>query len=505
MNELLESIKAQLIAMIRAATGIDKVTTDFLDSILEGYSVWAEGNRRLTAEERSVLRRELDIYYMADLIHGEDLVSLERGVVVADADPTMHVPWEPDAVNRFYWRKHKEFLRSVLALRNGPDEGARIINSIDFETDEILRNMEKPARQEFDSRGLVVGFVQSGKTANFTALISKAADAGYRFFIVLAGIHDELRQQTQIRIDRELTGHNNLNLEGHFVEWNGYESPRRWRALTSAGYLDGNETGEFSGSGINRFKDEFLGSERPVIAIVKKNVKILDRVIRWIRNSQQVERAGVPVLIIDDEADQASVDGTKKGSKGSDPTKTNERIRRIIGLFPRSSYVGYTATPFANVFIGRDSKHEELGANLYPRNFIYCLPEPRGYFGTRRIFLEDLDRLYVRKIADPSGEKRELVGGGMITEGLARAVHHFIIGMAVRSLRGQGGMPMSMMINVDHRVAKMERVGAAVSEYMGTLRRHPDPEALRRSHDALISVAKRIDGSLSTRNAFFDR
>jgi len=146
-----------------------------------------------------------------------------------------------------------------------------------------------------------------------------------------------------------------------------------------------------------------------------------------------------------------------------------------------------------------------LGDDLYPRNFIYSLPEPRGYFGTRRIFLEDLDRLYVREIADPPGEKKELGERGMITEGLAGAVHHFIIGMAVRSLRGQGGMPMSMMINVDHRVARMNRVGAAVSEYLAVLRRNLVPEELRRSHDAFIDGAREIDISLGTGNLFYDR
>ena len=128
---------------------------------------------------------------------------------------------------------------TTLEKKNGKNASARIINSIDFETEHILRNMENPLRSKFDSRGLVVGYVQSGKTANFTALISKAADAGYRFIIVLAGIHDELRQQTQIRIDRELSGHNNLNLKGDFVEWNNFEEPRRWYNLTSAGWLDG--------------------------------------------------------------------------------------------------------------------------------------------------------------------------------------------------------------------------------------------------------------------------
>ena len=277
---------------------------------------------------------------------------------------------------------------------------------------------------------MVVGFVQSGKTANFTALISKAADAGYRFIIVLAGIHDELRQQTQIRIDRELTGYNNLNLDGSFVEWNGLEVPRRWLNLTSAGWLDENETGEFSGKGINRFHDIFLNTQRPVIAIIKKNVSIMKRLIKWINASEVADRANVPVLVIDDEADQASVDGNAN-REDTDPTKTNERIRTILNAFIRSAYVGYTATPFANVFIKYNSFHEIFGDDLYPRNFIYSLPEPPGYFGTRRIFNDNLDEYFVTKIENPRNEKGNLLTGVILLLGIEEAIYSFFVGIAI--------------------------------------------------------------------------
>jgi hypothetical protein len=293
MNELLLNIKTQLVAQIRAAK-IERINVDALNALLNSYRLWTEDNRALNTDEKKILFEELCNYFIADLNYATDLVELERGLVITDSDPKIHTPWEFESGKRFFWRKQREFLMSVLAKKNGVEESSRIINSIDFETDEILRNMENPLRTEFDSRGLVVGYVQSGKTANFTALISKAADAGYRFIIVFAGIHDELRQQTQIRIDRELSGHNNLNLDGDFIDWSDYESTKRWRSLTSAGYLDGKETGEFSGKGIYRFKDEFLSKEKPVIAIVKKNVRIMDRLIKWIANSEEKDRVNVP-------------------------------------------------------------------------------------------------------------------------------------------------------------------------------------------------------------------
>ena len=504
MNELLVNIKSQIIATIGAASNIGLITKELLNSILEGHRLWMEGNRILSADEKKVLYEELSNYYIADLNYDTDLVDLERGMVISDPDPKKHTEWEPDSKKLFYWRKQREFLMTTLARKNGQEESSRIINSIDFETGTILKNMENPTRSDFDSRGLVVGYVQSGKTANFTALIAKAADAGYRFVIVLAGIHDELRQQTQIRIDRELTGHNNLNLEGDFIAWNDYEEARRWHNLTSAGWLDGKETGEFSGKGINKFKDIFLSKERPVLAIIKKNVKIMERLIKWIENSEEKDRVNVPILIIDDEADQASVDGNANKEE-TDPTKTNEKIRKIIELFVRKAYVGYTATPFANVFIQHDSEHEKLGDDLYPRNFIHSLPEPRGYFGTRRIFADDLDNYFVKQIKDSQKEKKELADLGNITADLVSSVYDFIIGIALRNLRGQENMPMSMMINVDHRVNKMNRIGEVLKEYvLKSLPEHYDIYAMEGAYNKYILYSKKLNEKLASDNKYFE-
>jgi hypothetical protein len=504
MNELLANIKTQIIAQIRATSNIERITKELLNSILEGYRLWMDGNRVLSDNEKKALHEELSNYFIADLNYDTDLVELERGMVISDPDPKEHTIWEPDSKKRFYWRKQREFLMTTLERKNGQEESSRIINSIDFETDTILKNMENPIRSDFDSRGLVVGYVQSGKTANFTALIAKAADAGYRFVIVLAGIHDELRQQTQIRIDRELTGHNNLNLEGDFIAWNDYEEARRWHNLTSAGWLDGKETGEFSGKGINKFKDIFLSKERPVLAIIKKNVKIMERLIKWIENSEEKDRVNVPILIIDDEADQASVDGNANKEE-TDPTRTNEKIRKIIELFVRKAYVGYTATPFANVFIQHDSEHEKLGDDLYPRNFIHSLPEPRGYFGTRRIFADDLDNYFVKQIKDSQKEKKELADLGIITADLVTSVYDFIIGIALRNLRGQENMPMSMMINVDHRVNKMNRIGEVLKDYvLKSLPEHYDIDAIEAAYIKYILDSKKLNEKLGSDNNFFE-
>jgi len=505
MNDLLTNIKAIIIAQIRADQTVGRITAVLLNELLDEIRVRVEEKRPLHESEKIILFNELSNYFIADLNYDNDLVELERGLSITDNNPNLHTPWKADTGKRFYWKKQREFLMNYLGTRNGAEEASRIINSIDFETEEILGNMENPLRAEFDSRGLVVGYVQSGKTANFTALISKAADAGYRFIIILAGIHDELRQQTQIRTDRELTGHNNLNLDGSFVDWNGNEEPRRWNNLTSAGWLDGKETGEFSGKGINRLTDVFLSRERPVIAVIKKNVKIMNRLIKWISDSDEEDRINIPVLIIDDEADQASVDGNSN-KEDTDPTKTNEKIRKILGLFKRTGYLGYTATPFANVFIQHDTDHDEFGHDLYPRNFIHSLPEPRGYFGTRRIFHDNLDKYFVSEIKDPKKEKKDLADRGLITADLSEAIYTFLIGIALRNLRGQSAMPMSMMINTDHRVTKMNRIGEMVQDHITqTLPDNYNLAELIKAYELYIKGAKILNDNLNAGNNCFTR
>lgn len=504
MNELLANAKAIIVSQIISDNTIQRVSEEMLKDYINDYKVSIEGRRLLVDSEKEELLRELKSYFISDLNYGRDLVELERGTIIADPDPEKHEQWTPDTESRFYWRKHKNFLRSFFGEKHGTERASEIINSIDFETEAILENLENPSRDEFNSKGLVVGFIQSGKTANFTALISKAADAGYRFIIVLAGIHDELRQQTQIRIDRELTGHNNLELEGPFVEWNNLEAPRRWENLTSAGWLDANETGEFSGRGINRFNDVFANTQHPVLAIIKKNVKIMDKLIRWVNAASPTVRANVPLLVIDDEADQASVDGNAT-KKDSDPTRTNEKIRIILRAFPRKAYVGYTATPFANVFIKYDADDETLGDDLYPRNFIYSLPEPPGYFGTKQIFNENLDHYFVTEIENPRQEKQELSNHGHITTGLEEAIYTFFIGIALRNLRGQNGHPMSMMINVDHRINRLNRIGKMIDFYVRTtLPTHYNEGRLQEIYNDFITNAQKLNEKLYSENIYFE-
>lgn len=259
---------------------------------------------------------------------------------------------------------------------------------VDVITSDVLSRLEDPNRQGmWDRRGLVVGHVQSGKTANYAGLIAKAADAGYKVIIVLTGMHESLRCQTQIRLDEGFLGRKS--------------QPRAAGAQafvpTGVGLLDPSVN---ANSGTNRFKGGDFNADvaakfgitpggLPLLFVVKKNANMLKNIIAWITTyavAQDPETGrkfvpGVPVLVVDDEADQASVDtGRQKFDEDGQPDpkhnpKTiNRQIRQILRLFERVAYVGYTATPFANIYIHDKGSTSEFGDDLFPRSFIVNIP-----------------------------------------------------------------------------------------------------------------------------------
>lgn len=250
-----------------------------------------------------------------------------------------------DAKHDDQWVHKRENIASAYAdayenfLRKG-GWPPRMVQSLSDVTTRILGHLQDPFSEgtAWNRRGLVIGHVQSGKTANYTGLIAKAADAGYKFIIVIAGIHNNLRKQTQERIDEAFIGRSSdpedrrligVGLEPH------YPHPA---TLTNINEDFNKNTAAKSGWRINDFS-------KPIILVIKKNVTTLTALHKWLKelNTEGNGRiSDVPMLLIDDEADNASINTNKEDL---DPTKTNAMIRRILGLFAKSCYVGYTATP----------------------------------------------------------------------------------------------------------------------------------------------------------------
>jgi len=362
----------------------------------------------------------------------------------------------------FYWKRLYDYLVH--------DKGWEIngVDSIAHWSEKILARMPDPITKTFRSQGLVIGYVQAGKTANYTALSARAADAGYRFIIILSGIHVSLRQQAQDRLDQELTGEAEVGVGKP-------EYGRQWYRITQD--FDFPDT----------IGTEILQASQPKLAVVKKTCNTLRKIEAWLKEADPEALKATPILIIDDEADQASVntgddrppaefDDTDADIEAEDddtaPSKTNELIRGILKLIPRVSYVGYTATPFANVLIDPDSVDREVGRGLFPKDFILQLPRPKGYTGTRELFGDYLDegkdvlrfvRAEERDQLRPRGRQRFRAE---ITESLVKAVYDFLFAGAIRLLRGQLNQPNTMLIHTTHQTAAQGQIVDKVIEFV---------------------------------------
>jgi hypothetical protein len=376
-------------------------------------------------------------------------------------NPEGHIDWYPEWLegnpDRYHWMRHYEHLvRSFLhKYPDDPGRSARIIGTINNDTDRILELMENPNRVRFNSKGLVVGYVQSGKTANFTALIAKALDAGYKFVIIFTGIHNVLRYQTQERVDRELTGE----------EEDAIQPPDAFHSIIRLTSPDL----DFSPNNINqRPLSTVVRGGFPIISIMKKRPDILERLIFWVSTAPEDIRRNIPLLVIDDEADLASID-THANMDDEEPSTTNEKIRRLLFLFPRHSYIGYTATPFANVLIDMAVHHEDLGRDLYPRNFIVSLNRPQGYIGALEVFRSNLRDMYVHPV-DQLEADQLIAHPGRMTPTLESAIMGHFLACAVRCFRGDGNEPMSMLIHISRTKDGHELTKNIVEELIESLK-----------------------------------
>lgn len=410
----------------------------------------------LTEDDRDRIRRGVEEKSNFRTAHREAGATLIPISMVMD--PELHVEWYDDWIKyndsiagRYHWCRLEDFLTQELSRKYGPSEAGKVVRSIDTATDRIMGLMPDPGRKEFDFKGMVLGYVQSGKTANFTGLIAKAADAGYRLIVVFSGIHNNLREQTQVRLDKELTGVKEFESTEVFVS--KPKAAANWERLT-------NSTFDFS-TGHTSLFSQACQSPGPVLAVTKKNVKVMDKFIAYLAAATPEERANMPLLVIDDEADQASID-TNANDPDTDPSKTNAKIRELLELFPRRTYIGYTATPFANVLIDVENKDD-----LYPKNFIVALPRPDEYFGSDILFRGDLADRYIRKIDD----SKEWINDPTPPEELERAVREFLMGCAVRTLRGDGEKPMSMLVHIDHKTNVQHAVWKLLDDHMKGLRK----------------------------------
>ena len=403
-----------------------------------------------------------DIVEARKLLHARFSIRMEMGQTIKEE----HTPWlnaRRGEIEPFYWERYRELL-----LRNGWPP--LVAGTLDQSMDELLDLLGDPRIEgRWKRRGLVVGDVQSGKTASYAALICKAADAGYRMVVLLAGTLEIVRRQTQERLDEAFVGLDSRDFLAR--------DQLKHKTHIGVGHIDSRRDGivftsrdkDFRASIASALSISLNSVKEPVLVVAKKHKAVLTNLSTWLRtmNADRQGHIDLPLLLIDDEADNASI------NTRNDPSQTtaiNKGIRDLLALFTRSSYVGFTATPFANIFIDPTSTDEMLGDDLFPRDFIHLLEPPTNYVGMNRLFPatdpENPDvgeteawEAGIRTIEDsdqwlPSDHKIDFVPGPL-PESLRKALRQFLLSCAIRDLRiteevdgHERGIHRSMLVNV---------------------------------------------------------
>jgi hypothetical protein len=367
-------------------------------------------------------RQELDA---AVAQYEEEVQKIRSLTVVGGLDnPGLPAPWYTGpAAGHVFWPAVRKFLLDEGGLSSAA------VRMVDSASTAVICRLPPPGSPKLSSRGLVVGYVQSGKTTNFTAVIAKAADVGYRLIVVLSGVTDNLRTQTQLRLLEQLVEPRRMN----------------WFALTE------DEDFKSPGNAAHLLGDP----ERRLIGVVKKNPSRLRRLNEWLDSAPDVVMRDLPILVVDDEADQASVD------VGEDQrSRINQRILDLLDR-QKVAYIGYTATPFANLLA--DASFPQ---GLYPRDFIRNLDMPDGYFGTEKIFgrerLTHEEEDYesdgldvIRHVPDdeiphlrpPTRKDQRAAWQPSITPSLYSAIRYFLLVSAARRERNRGNPHSTMLIH----------------------------------------------------------
>lgn len=474
MSTLLQSARAIAHTLLSLNQG--EITDLTLLEIIEKTSAMniVEGQMFDTQELFEILRADF---------------SIGKGEITVMSDDIN--PWlseEKVNINFELWNRYKLYMQT-----NDPSFP---VNDLDDFTDKILDRCVNPKdNSSWDRRGMVVGHVQSGKTSNYVGLINKATDAGYKVIIVIAGTISSLRRQTQERIDAGFIGRSSSAFirenENRLIGVGKIKVDTDIYSLTSSYYKSGDE-GDFNQSVANRLNIPI--GKNPVVFVIKKNKSILENLIDWFSKNENIKIVDgtpklfdVPALIIDDEADAASVNT----SKDINEVKTiNKLIRTLLNVFNQNTFIGYTATPYANLFISQEhnedlttivkGKKYKIGEDLFPRDFIINIKAPTNYIGAAKIFgfenpngsenepldifraIDDFDPPFFKTIN--KNNKEDLPE--YLPKSLETAIKSFILTCAIRRVRGHEKKHNSMLIHVALLVKWIDKVAYLVNDKM---------------------------------------
>ncbi|MGR9179728.1 Z1 domain-containing protein (plasmid) [Rhizobium leguminosarum] len=426
---------------------------------------------------------EDEIESVVRLLEGAYVVQQGHAVAVVDRE----VPREWYVGEK---RRPGPFMSRYLQKLQEDHWPVRTVEELRDSTARVVELLDDPQREgPWNWRGLVVGDVQSGKTAHYAGLINRCVDAGYRVIIVLAGMHNLLRLQTQMRLELDFLGYDTRPDQGDTGRRKAIGVGLIPPALTAGSLTLASPNGDFNVAFARQAN--FAPLDQPCLFVVKKNATILRNLNGWIgKLPEEFRRA--PLLLVDDEADQASIDTKDQPTlpdgtfdEDYDPTRINGEIRRLLGAFKRSAYVAYTATPFANILIHDARAADKYGLDLFPSTFIFALTPPDDYFGPAAVFgtnsdigntglplVRHVDQGRERWIPDPHDRflRPRYEGERQLPPSLKEAVRAFVLACAVRAARGRADAHCSMLIHVSRFVDVHGEVHVQVERYLDDLR-----------------------------------
>ena len=441
-----------IVGMVRnliELTGVANTLTDEKIEDLISQAIMI-ANIDCPVEEREACKRDLKYRYLIQSKPGSKILN--------DYDQETWYTDIKDGLEKKYWIRYKDYL--IDEKHFSPSVVSKLGNeTLDQDLMNCLLNPEIAIDAPVIRRGLVIGDVQSGKTSTYIGLICKASDAGYKVFILLTGTIESLRKQTQERVEEGFIGidMSDQTTGGKRVGVGLDNKPITAMALTS-------RHNDFTGNS-NKIAVA-LSDKNAVVFVIKKQKDVLTKLTKWLVDlnaDNLTKKIDLPMLMIDDEADNASINTSKSKE---DPTTINKLIRNLANVFTRATYVGFTATPFANVFIDPETTEEMENQDLFPEDFIVSLPTPSNYIGAEKIFAEDGEfhsqLVYItdagidEKDGKPFYFKHKKDWEGELPGSLTDSIYAFYLVNAIRDLRGDRKKHRSMLINMS-RFVKVQK------------------------------------------------
>lgn len=449
-----------------------KIVSDFNDLIYKHYQNIPDDQKSSFEDFFKLIESHFEVDEAPPIVKEYDIGGWLDSFIRINAQP--------------HWNYYKELIRKK-------NKGG-MIPYLEADTYSILDcSMNPKEKGVWDRRGLVYGDVQSGKTSNYIGLINRAFDTGYRIVIIFTGMTEDLRKQTQDRVNEGINGKDEHNNRYGVGKLKGFPFGVNKGTTMVADFSTNNLPTQIANLSLND----------KIVFVVKKNVTILNNLIYWLKKKSDEQNKEVykiqktPFLVIDDEADNASIDSISRSEKETgdyDLNAINRNIRLILSLMEMKTFIAYTATPYSVVLqksedIGREytingiQYQVDENSDLFPKDFIIPIRHGDNYLGIERIFgSEDQPELPIvtqidqhPRFNESLDDLREIFPTGSdeysfseIPESLKEAIQHYLISCIIRDFRKQDDHN-TMLIHTSHNVSKIDYLAARVSDYLKQL------------------------------------